>query len=387
MKSLFSNSIVNTGRQTELDILKVITIFNMIFMHLQEVVFSFSYKDREFVQNSWWILFVCNAMYLVGPFSFLFSMGCTIPFSRSNEAKTNMRRGFGLAIVWFALNLVRVFPIAINNMIYLGIPFKETYFKFIWANDVLFFAGVFFLLYGFLQMLDFSFRKIAFVFTAMFFIAQCVGNWGRFLPSWSYPWLSGIVRIDHYSSFPLLNWGLVVTLGMISGGFLQRCLDKTKLYAILGVSGGLAVIVMLPLLFITGALETDVLLKTVSNPLSMHQANIISVACGIGCLALLLGIFHLLCIILPEKVKKGISFISGKILSIYIAHWVILPGLCFYPWMRNGRAGFGKIATVALSLYLVSFFLILVYEFLVNSLKNPKPLFSRHDSHYSHARK
>ena len=150
MKSLFSNSIVNTGRQTELDILKVITIFNMIFMHLQEVVFSFSYKDREFVQNSWWILFVCNAMYLVGPFSFLFSMGCTIPFSRSNEAKTNMRRGFGLAIVWFALNLVRVFPIAINNMIYLGIPFKETYFKFIWANDVLFFAGVFFLLYGFL---------------------------------------------------------------------------------------------------------------------------------------------------------------------------------------------------------------------------------------------
>ena len=111
METLFSREIVNTGRQTELDVLKVVTIFEMIFMHLQEVVFSYAYNDRIFIHDSLGLVFACNALYLVGPFSFLFSMGCTIPFSRRNDARSNMRRGAGLFVVWILLNALRMIPL------------------------------------------------------------------------------------------------------------------------------------------------------------------------------------------------------------------------------------------------------------------------------------
>ena len=143
--ALFSKDVVNSKRQIELDILKVFTIFMMMFMHLQEIVFSHSYNDRSFIQNSWCLLFVCNAAYLAGPSSFMFSMGCTIPFSRHNEANTNICRGLGLFAMWLFVNIIRVISISFNSAL---IP-SSLLPCFILVNDVLFFAGAFFLVFGF----------------------------------------------------------------------------------------------------------------------------------------------------------------------------------------------------------------------------------------------
>lgn len=362
MSMLFSHSAVNSGRQIELDVLKTVTIFEMIFSHLQEVVFSSAYGDRLFIQNSWGLLFVSNAFYLVGPFSFLFSMGCTIPFSRRDNASANMRRGVGLVVVWILLNALRLIPYGLLLSSTTGTSFKEVYFTLLLANDVLFFTGVFFLLFGFLRMMKLSVVKIALFFAALFLVTQCVGDFGRFLPEATHRLFSGIFNISHLSSFALFNWGIVVMLGVGWGKLLQRTCNKTILYAATEIVGFAAVAVLLGALYFSGALNSETLQTSASNPLGVHQLGIVSLAGALAVLAFILPLFYFLSLVLPEAVKKWISAVSGKILPIYFIHWLILPLLGFIPWMRTGRAGIGEIVFVALVLYAISFFAVFFYE-------------------------
>ncbi len=362
MKTLFSREIVNTGRQTELDVLKVVTIFEMIFMHLQEVVFSYAYNDRIFIHDSLGLVFACNALYLVGPFSFLFSMGCTIPFSRRNDARSNMRRGAGLFVVWILLNALRMIPYGMLLHSTTGVAFKELYFNLLWANDVLFFAGAFFLLFGFLQMIKLSIGKIALFFAALFLAAQCAGDFGRFLPEATHRFFAGIFNVGHLSSFALFNWGIVVMLGVGWGSLLQRTSGKTKLYAATEIAGIAAVTVLLGALYFAGALDGEVLRRSTSNPLGVHQLGFVSLAGALAVLAFVLPLFYFLALALPEAVKKMISAVSGVILPIYFFHWLLLPWLGFVPQMRDGRAGAEKIVFVALTLYAASFLLAFLYK-------------------------
>ncbi|MCQ2378713.1 MAG: hypothetical protein MJ016_05825 [Victivallaceae bacterium] len=369
MTSLFSPNPVNTGRQTELDVLKAVTIFEMIFMHLQEIVFSCAYNDRLFIHDSWRMLFFDNAFYLVGPFGFLFSMGCTIPFSRNNLPVQQMRRGVNLFVAWILLNALRMIPFAMLLQSSTGVPFQENYCRFVWANDVLFFAGAFFLFSGILQTMKASFAKIALFFAALFLVAQCAGDFGRFLPPGAHPFLAGFVEISPLSSFPLFNWGIVVALGVLWGKLLQRTSDKTKLYAWTGAVGIAAVAILLGALYFSGALKCEILAASVSNPLGVHQLGFVSLAGAFAVLSFLLPLFYFLSLALPDAVKKGISCVAGKILPIYFAHWLVLPWLGFIPWMRNTRARAGKIVFAALALYVVSFLLAMFYDRMKKTLK------------------
>ena len=338
-------------------------------MHLQEVIFSGAYNDRQFVQNTWEILFVGNFFYLVGPFGFLFSMGCTIPFSRRNTPEANIRRGVSLLVLWFLLNACRGAFVAFVSMVFQGVPFLQSYFIFLFANDVLCFAGLFFLCYGLLKKRNLSFIQIFCVFFAAFAVAQFAGDFSHFLPSWSYRALAGIVDIKGYSSFPFLNWGLAVMLGVTWGRFLFEKTDKMRLYAAAAVVGLIISAITLTVMYRMGALQSQVLLRTISDPLAFHHANSVSVFCSTGGVLLLLGCFYFLSFILPEKVKTGISRVSGEILVIYIIHWLILPWLAFIPWLRNGRARIGKVLFVTLVLYLISLFLAIVYERIASAVK------------------
>ncbi len=340
-----------SGRRIELDILKAVAIFEMIAMHLQEVVFSGAYNDRQFVQNTWWIVFLGNFFYLTGPFGFLFSMGCTIPFSRRNDPGSHLRRGIMLLAAWLILNALRMIPYALLAESSQGIPFAVNYRRFVFSNDVLFFAGAFFLIFGFLRKLELPFGRIFCFFAVLFTVAQFFGDFGRFLPEWSYPFLCGIIGIRRASAFPLLNWGFVVTLGIVWGNVLLRGGGESKLYAVSAGAGAVASALVLFILYLAGALNTEVLLRSIGDPLGMHHAGVISVLCALSGVALQLGVFRLLAVALPEKLRRGISCAAGKILPVYIAHWLILPWLGFIPWMRAGRAGAGKISAVTLLLY------------------------------------
>ncbi len=363
MSSLFSPPAVNSGRQTELDVLKFVALFEMIFMHLQEVVFSYAYNDRIFIHDSWGLVFVCNAFYLVGPFSFLFSMGCTIPFSRQNDARSNMCRGGGLLVAWILLNALRMIPYGMLLHSTTGVAFKKIYFQMIWANDVLFFAGAFFLLFGFLQMRKLSIGKIAVFFAGLFLVAQYAGDFSRFLPEATHRFFAGILHVGHLSSFALFNWGIVVMLGVGWGSLLQHTSNKTKLYAATAFVGIAAVAILLGALYFAGALDGEVLRKSTSNPLGVHQLGFVSLAGALGVLTFALPLFYFSALALPGAVKKMISAVSGKILPIYFFHWLLLPWLGFIPQMRAGRAGAGKIALVALVLYAASFLLASLYKF------------------------
>ncbi|MCQ2380085.1 MAG: heparan-alpha-glucosaminide N-acetyltransferase domain-containing protein [Victivallaceae bacterium] len=364
-------SAVGTGRRMELDILKVIAIFEMIAMHLQEIVFSFNYNDRAFVQNSWWILFLGNATYLTGTFGFMFSMGCTIPFSRRNDPAANIRRGIGLLAAWLSVNVLRTMSFSLLRHAMQGVPFRDS-LMFVVANDVLCFTGLFFLLYGGLQKANLSRRTIRRVIEALFVIAQLLGDCGRFLPRWAYPLLGGIVDIVGFSSFPLLNWGIIVMVGVEWGTFLLGGEDKTKTYGVLTELGAAATIPMLVYMQSRGMLEPEVMLKTIADPLRMHHANIISVSCAAAAVALQIGLFYFLAQALPECINRWISAVAGKILHIYVAHWIILPWLGFLPWLRSGRAGIGKVALVTLALYATSYVCATIYAKARSNLRRQK---------------
>ena len=106
---IFSKQEVNTKRQPELDLLKAVTIFFMIFIHVTEVIFSKEWEDMFYcnLTTGWQVLYiVINA---VAAFGFMFSMGTAILYSRFNNAKSWIIRGFQLILAWLVLRLFYVY--------------------------------------------------------------------------------------------------------------------------------------------------------------------------------------------------------------------------------------------------------------------------------------
>ncbi len=318
-------------RRPELDLLKILTVFQMIFMHLQENLFSRNFADYRWVSLSGTLFFLDNVCYLTGPFGFMFSMGCTVLFSRHQDAGSCIRRGLKLLLTWFLLNVLRGIPWAFHAAMTSGRTAGEWYLVFLFANDVLFLAGSFFLLFGILRKCRLRLRFIVLIAAVMFLAAQLCGDCGRFLPAWSLRAMCGIVYIQHYSVFPLFNWFAVICAGICWGRALQKHPDPGRLYGIAGFAGAVVSAAALYGLWQAGMLNAVSLRASASDPLASHRVNILSGVCSLGILALLLSIYYgITRIIRHDGFGRWAARISGCILEIYFIHWFGIAAALFY---------------------------------------------------------
>ena len=147
---MFSKEAINTGRQSELDWFKAFAIMWMIQCHVEEVIFSRFWEDRAFVSGSMLLLIPMLIGISSWAFGFMFSMGTTSVYSHSSSRDEFVSRGFRLLAAWLVLRLLYIFPLAVHFASDSGVSVFRYAAKYLLSSDILCFAGLFFIYYGFL---------------------------------------------------------------------------------------------------------------------------------------------------------------------------------------------------------------------------------------------
>ena len=322
--SIFSKQEVNTKRQPELDLLKAVTIFFMIFIHVTEVIFSKEWEDMFYcnLTTGWQVLYiVINA---VAAFGFMFSMGTAILYSRFNNARSWIIRGFQLILAWLVLRLFYVYPLAKIFASEHGMSIPEFILCVICSSDILFFAGTFFLFIG-------IHRKLKIGMTGMIISAVVlfiVGHFVSYNPdSILMQYILGNFIITDNTFFPFINWIMAPVLGMCWGKILLHCTNKDRLYLITGIIGAIGTGIILLVANFKGLLTTTGL-EQLTDVQVFYNANILTVTIACCFLALLLSLYYAITkFVKATWFTNSYTFLSKQLTKIYFVQWIIIPWL------------------------------------------------------------
>ena len=325
IKGCIADGNVNLGRQEEMDLARAIPVFFLPFVH---TVIECTPIERLYDPVPFFFNIVIGQPF--GAPMFLFVMGACIHFSHRNSPQRLMRRGITLFIAGFLFNMFRF-----------GIPYLIGYAltknaeKFItplpykvFGNDVLQFAGLFFLLLGFLLYRKLSDRTI-------FFIASVMSIAGSFIRhrDLGYPALN--IALGHFmgtedaaglvmTDFPLLNWFFVPVAGYLFGRLLLRIKDKGRFYKIVSPLplAAYAVFCVLEVVFEFGQMD--------SGPTLLYSENcyyhlLWYDALGLAIFAVsILGVYYALMRRFPDLLKRFITSLSRNITRVYVIHWFLV---------------------------------------------------------------
>lgn len=314
-------------RLLEFDLVKAILILVMVASHSLEVVFSKGYGDFAFCADSGFSVFVEDFIFLVGPFGFMVTMGALISFVGVREPARQIRRGCTLLLVWFLLNCLRSFPCAVLLARPDGDSLTTLMVRFVFANDILFFAGLFFAYLGVLCRLGLSYGGVMVVSAVLYGISLLLGDVEHLIAPPFRLLTAGWVRTGHLSSFPFLSWAVVPALGMGLGLLLVRFAEsRRRLYAVVVGVSAVLLIALLPLLRAEGAFDGAALLAMRGNPLGLHANGLpaFAVSCALFGLFLAGARFVSPCL-QAGRLGAVITYLGRNLPLIYFAQWVLIP--------------------------------------------------------------
>ncbi len=376
IKQLVGDKPVNVGRQHEIDLARAVPVFFLPFVH---TFIECTPIDRLYDPIPFFFNIVIGQPF--GAPMFLFAMGACILYSHSHSAQSLMLRGITLFIAGFLLNAVRF-----------GIPYLIGYGltgdreKFItplpyrvFGNDVLQFAGLFFLLFGFLQYRKISDKAIAILaltmsVTGSFIRHKDLGNpvlnimLGHFMGTED---KAQLVMTD----FPLLNWFIIPVMGYVFGKILMRVKDKTGFYRIVAPVPLLTAVVffVLECVFEFGQMDSGPTLLYSENcyyHLLWYDAlMLVAFATGI------LGVYYALNKVSPMFLKKFFTSLSRNITHVYVIHWIFVvmtTNVVLYSLRGTQDLPTGLTLLLSAAIFLVTYPLALMWEHLAAGRKETK---------------
>lgn len=364
-KKIFSNDIVNSGRQKELDIAKAVMLFFLAFIHC---IIACTPES----QLAHGIPYLFDTI-IGGPFSapmYMFAMGMGMTYTIQHSPGDFFRRGIKIEIVGYALNVCRfLLPSLVGywitrdyNQYITPLPYR------FFGNDILQFAGLAMILMA-------LFTKLRLSNWAMLLICLGMSVAGTLLKGMNVGNPLGNIFLGYLigtedaigqvlSDFPLLNWMIIPVSGYVFGKNLLHVKNKTYFYAILSPIGFLITLVYFPI-----AIRNGLGMFGEGQNCYYHMSTLDSIIC----LALtvgLLGVYFVLARYIPEKVMAGIRDMSRNINVIYCVHWVILA-ICIYVilYIARGTQELPVPLTLALGLS-ISVASIFIAHFWSNGWKN-----------------
>lgn len=353
MKRLFVEAEVNTSRQIEFDILKVVLIIEMIFTHCFEQFEEFS--DCTSHPLYYIIVIVIDVMF--GAAGFVGSMGLGMAYGRLLEPGDIMQRGVRLFCAGYLLNFLRD-TIFRSVLSLLGIlSWKET-LGWTFVNDILQFAGLSFILFGFL-------RKIKCSDLMMFLIAlamSVIGSFVRFINFGSLyiNLFAGLFigTVDPFlgeedtACFPLFNWFIVVVVCYLYAKKLRHCSNTERFYSM-----------ALPL---SGLIVGAYMLYAIPNRFGMLSGNLCyyyhfstpNVLILFSGMVFMTSVSHFVSKLLPEKIKKKITQISSNLTPTYFVQWIIIGNMYIVPvCLKSESIQVSTIIVIAVCVSVISLFL------------------------------
>lgn len=317
---LFVKSEVNTGRQFEFDLAKAIFIFKMICVHCLEELFAPSAQAGSKIYQ---FLVVQMNVVIGTAVVFMLCMGVGISYSRRNSSEQLISKGCKIFLMGYVLNFFRdVVPTLIAYF------FGHFQFSFVivllLCAEIMQFAGLALMLFGFLKKHNLSDKAIFAISLAM----SLVGSFVRFIDMGHYVLnpIAGLFfgTVDSLypdlamGFFPLLNWFVFVVIGYLYGKLLRHCTDLNRYYKI--VTPFSAVI----LLFYAAIIIPNHLNNMGSDIDFYYQMSTPYVFIQFFSFVFLTGLFHFLSKLFSSTAKKFIITMSANLNATYCIHWVII---------------------------------------------------------------
>lgn len=318
-QEVFSDDIVNSGRQMELDMAKTVLILLMPLVH---VVIECTSKERL----AYGIPYLFDTV-IGGPLGapmYMFAMGVGMVYTRHQTPADYAGRGIKIGIVGYALNICRfLIPFLIGYMItgdydrYIdSLPYR------VFGNDILQFACLAMLCMALFVKLRLPDMAMLLISLGMSLLGTCLRGIDVGMP-YGNIFLGYLIGTEDaagkvFSDFPLLNWLIIPVCGYVFGKRLLRVKDKKLFYRILSPIGILITIIY----FSVGIINEFGMFGEGQNcyyHLSTPDA-IASLMAAVG----ILGIYHALSGHIPHRMLSLTAEISRNINAVYCIHWVIV---------------------------------------------------------------
>ncbi len=317
-RKLFVKDEVNTSRQIQFDIAKVVCLIGMVFVHCFEELGLNDISDGSVAQYITVVVLDC----LFGAGTFMACMGVGIAYSWKENTAKLMKRGLLLVGIAYLLNTFRIV-----------IPFWGlTFFGHdVWTDiaigffdlDILQFAGLALFLFALLKWFKVSDLMLFVIACVMSIAGSFVFCWdaGGLVPNELLGLFVGTKSPDNdeiIACFPLLNWFIIVIFGYLYGKCLRHCTNLNKFYAfafpmstaILAVYMGIAIPNKHGMM--SGNLDY------------FYQMNTLSAAVVISGAIFASGLYHYLAKIIPALIQRLLTRLSSNINSFYCIHWVMI---------------------------------------------------------------
>ena len=359
-KDWISKDKINTGRQQELDLARAIPVMSLPFVHCVIECCS-----AETINHPIPFLFNVIIGAPLGAPIFMFCMGISLVYSKHSDAKEIMRRGLILFIAGFILNMMRFgIPYLIGYMITGEADrFLAPILYKIFGNDILQFAGLALLLFGFLKKQKLQDHVIVIIAVIMSLIGWCFRHMNFGIPVVNVI-LGHIIGTEEpngfvLSDFPVMNWFLVPVAGYIFGNILIRLQDKKKFY--------LPFIPMFAVIYwVYFAIETRLHFGKMAGGATLveeenayYHAEFFDIISYIVCAIGMLGVYYLITSHCPEKLNKFFQSVSRNITRIYVIHWffvVMSTNVILYKVNGTQELPVYQIMILALIIFLISYF-------------------------------
>jgi uncharacterized membrane protein len=320
LKDIFSRLDVNTGRQVNLDLAKVIAIVFMILSH------PFEYTGASISKGvPYFITFIGAHQFAAPVFMMCMGIGFTYWHHRKDPAAM-CRRGFRLFLTAYALNLFRALGVLVA-----GVASGKGYLTG-WAVgevvliDILQFAGLSAMVLGLLLRLRLPYWSILLMAVAMSLGGSCIhmATTGHYLSDAVLGLFAGIRGEDVESYFPLLNWFVFVVAGYGMGRWLRRCRDKDRLYLILT-----PVATMIYLGYTLYAAPRGIGMFDTSSVLHFYHTRTWDALICINAFLMSAGICHFLLRSAPRSITAQVTRCASDVLRIYLLQWFFVIWVLF----------------------------------------------------------
>ena len=221
--TMFSKDRVNTGRQTEVDILKAFCIGWMILLHTQECLAET--ENLVFTVSD----YACT---FSGAAAFMICMGLGMRYSRRQSPKERLSRGWELLTVGQLLNLCRN---ALPNLIAWWISGRQFFIAnalLVIQADILSFAGLAYLLLAGLRALRVPDGGVLGLGIALNLASALLYSAMKSPENYLVSQLAGYFVVTNAESyFPLCSYFIFVAFGYWLGDVYLRVVDKRRLSA------------------------------------------------------------------------------------------------------------------------------------------------------------
>lgn len=302
-----------------MDIAKSIAIVFMVLVHLFEELLPY---ER---QVGVWRGVIYSV--LGSPFAapiFMFCLGVGIVYTRSNQPKQLMKRGWSILVIGLVLNIMR-FVIPMGTM--WQITKDNYYFEYVYENffsvDILQFSGLVFFFFALVKRMKISNMYLAVIGILCSFAGGLLVDLST--GSYAADVVTGLFYRSYESSyFPFLSWIIFPIAGYIMGQYFSKVEDRSAFYKRYSLPCGIVAIA----LFTMAAIGEQWSFGEDSKYYGMGLDQ------GIGCLFFIVGImgvYYWMGTVLSAPIMKIAGIMAKDLNRIYCISWVIIVIIeCFF---------------------------------------------------------